>query len=66
LVAFPDQAKQHHRWVVEQAEELEPPLLVCEPMLAETMHLLGRFSKGAGCDACPLAQLRNVYAFTVR
>src|SRR5262249_57081695 len=25
-------------------EELAPPLLVCEPVLAEAMHLLARFS----------------------
>ena len=46
LVAFLDRAEQHHRWVVEQVEELEPPLLVCEPVLAEAMHLLARFSRG--------------------
>ena len=46
LVAFLDRAEQHHRWVVEQVEELAPPLLVCEPVLAEAMHLLPRFSRG--------------------
>lgn len=46
LVAFLDRAEKNHRWVVEQVEELEPPLLVCEPVLAEAMHLLARFSKG--------------------
>jgi uncharacterized protein len=46
LVAFLDRAEQHHRWVVQQVEELEPPLLVCEPVLAEAMHLLARFSRG--------------------
>jgi len=46
LVAFLDRAEQYHRWVVEQVEELEPPLLVCEPVLAEAMHLLARFSRG--------------------
>ena len=46
LVAFLDRAEQHHRWVVEQVEELAPPLLVCEPVLAEAMHLLARFSRG--------------------
>ena len=40
LVAFFDRAEQHHRWVVERIEELEAPLIVCEPVLAETMHLL--------------------------
>jgi uncharacterized protein len=46
LVAFLDRAEQHHRWVVEQVENLDPPLLVCEPVLAETMHLLAGFSRG--------------------
>ncbi len=45
LVAFFDRAEQHHGWVVEQLEELEPPLLVCEPVLAEAMYLLARFSR---------------------
>ncbi len=45
LVAFLDRAEQHHRWVVEQVEELDPPLLVCEPVLAEAMHLLARFPR---------------------
>ena len=35
LIAFLDRAEQNHRWAVEQVEELEPPLLVCEPVLAE-------------------------------
>jgi predicted nucleic acid-binding protein len=41
LVAFLDRAEQHHRWI----EELDTPLLVCEPVLAEAMHLLARFSR---------------------
>jgi uncharacterized protein len=45
LVAFLDRADRHHRWVVEQLEELDPPLLVCEPVLAEAMYLLARFSR---------------------
>ena len=46
LVAFLDRSEQHHRWVVEKIEELDPPLLVCEPVLAEAMHLLARFPRG--------------------
>ena len=46
LIAFLDRAEQNHRWAVEQVEELEAPLLVCEPVLAEAMHLLAGFSKG--------------------
>ncbi len=45
LVAFFDRAEQHHRWVAERVEELEAPLLVCEPVLAEAMYLLARYSK---------------------
>ena len=45
LVAFLDRAEQHHRWVVGRIEELDAPLLVCEPVLAEAMHLLARFSR---------------------
>jgi predicted nucleic acid-binding protein len=45
LVAFFDRSERHHRWVVERIEELEAPLLVCEPVLTEAMYLLGRYSK---------------------
>ena len=45
LVAFLDRAEHHHHWVVERIEELDTPLLVCEPVLAETMHLLARFPR---------------------
>jgi hypothetical protein len=40
LVAFLDRAEQHHPWVIEQIDELQPPLLVCEPVLA------ARFPRG--------------------
>ena len=42
LVAFLDRAERHHPWVVARIDELEAPLLVCEPVLAEAMHLLAR------------------------
>jgi predicted nucleic acid-binding protein len=45
LVAFFDRAEQHHRWVAERIEELEPPLLICEPVLTEAMYLLARYSR---------------------
>jgi predicted nucleic acid-binding protein len=45
LVAFLDRAERHHHWVVERVEELDPPLLVCEPVLAEAMYLLAPFSR---------------------
>ena len=45
LVAFFDRAEQHHRWTTERVEELEAPLLVCEPVLAEAMYLLARHAR---------------------
>src|SRR5262249_30291071 len=45
LVAFLDRAERHHRWAAERIEELDAPLLVCEPVLAEAMHLVARFPK---------------------
>jgi predicted nucleic acid-binding protein len=45
LVAFFDRGEQHHLWVAERIEQLEPPLLVCEPVLAETMYLLARYPR---------------------
>jgi uncharacterized protein len=45
LVAFLDRAEQHHRWVAEQIEQLDTPLLLCEPVLAEAMHPFARFSR---------------------
>jgi uncharacterized protein len=45
LVALLDRAERHHRWVAERIRELEAPLLVCEPVLAEAMHLLARVPK---------------------
>jgi len=35
LVAFLDRAERNHRWIIARIEELDPPLLVCEPVLAE-------------------------------
>lgn len=42
LVALFDRAERHHRWISERLGELEAPLLVCEPVLAEAMYLLAR------------------------
>ena len=44
LVAFLDRTEPHHRWVVERVHALDAPLLVCEPVLTEALHLLMRFS----------------------
>jgi predicted nucleic acid-binding protein len=40
LVAFLDRAERHHGWAAARVDELKAPLLVCEPVLAEAMHLL--------------------------
>jgi len=45
LVALFDRSEQHHRWVAERFNELDAPLLVCEPVLAEAMYLLARYPK---------------------
>jgi uncharacterized protein len=56
LVAFFDRAEQHHRWVADRIEELDAPLLVCEPVLAEAMYLLMRY---AGAQDTLFALLQN-------
>jgi uncharacterized protein len=45
LVAFFDRAERHHAWVVKQIEQIEAPLLVCEPVLTEASYLLGRYPR---------------------
>jgi len=45
LVAFFDRAERHHRWAIERIEQMESPLLVREPVLAETMYMLGGHAK---------------------
>jgi predicted nucleic acid-binding protein len=42
LVAFLDRAERHHDWAAAQVREIEIPLLVCEPVLAEAAFLLLR------------------------
>ena len=45
-MAFLDRSERHHRWVGQRIAELDAPLLVCEPVLAEVMFLLARSGKG--------------------
>jgi predicted nucleic acid-binding protein len=45
LVAYLDRAERNHAWALERIRELDPPLLVCEPVLAEAMYLLGDLPK---------------------
>lgn len=45
LVAFFDRSERHHLWALERIDELEAPLLICEPVLTEASYLLGRFPR---------------------
>ncbi|MGH6674048.1 MAG: type II toxin-antitoxin system VapC family toxin [Xanthobacteraceae bacterium] len=47
LVAFFDRSERHHPWVVARIGEIEPPLLICEPVLTEAMYLLARYPSAA-------------------
>ena len=40
LVALLDRAERHHGWAAERIREMEVPLLICDPVLTEAMHLL--------------------------
>jgi predicted nucleic acid-binding protein len=42
LISFLVQTTEHHRWACEQMARFRPPLLTCEPVLAETEYLLRR------------------------
>ena len=44
LVAFFDRSERYHRWTADRIKELDAPLLVCEPVLTETIYLLARYS----------------------
>jgi predicted nucleic acid-binding protein len=53
LVAFLVRQAQHHSWACEAMASFRPPLLTCEPVLAETAHILHRH----GCETDPLFAL---------
>ena len=44
LVAFLDRREKHNVWVAEQIHRLAAPILVCEPVIAETAFMLARNS----------------------
>ena len=48
LVALFNRRDRYHRWAIEQWAELEPPLLICEPVLTEACFLLRDLSGGPG------------------
>jgi len=47
LVAYFDRSERHHAWATEVVRQLQAPLLVCEPVLAEAMYLLRDLPKAA-------------------
>jgi uncharacterized protein len=42
LVAYFIRSERHHRWATDRVDDIEAPLLVCEPVLAEAAYLLRR------------------------
>lgn len=56
LVAYFSRADVQHPWAVRQFEALRPPLVTCEPVLAETCHLVER---NRGNPAAVLELLRR-------
>lgn len=46
LVALLNHRDQHHGWAKAALAEVSPPLLTCEPVLAEACHILRAFSGG--------------------
>jgi uncharacterized protein len=42
LVALFDKSERRHAWTVRQVELLDPPMILCEPVLVEVMFLLGK------------------------
>jgi uncharacterized protein len=46
LVALLDRRERFHAWAVEQARSLQPPLLTCEPVIAEVCFLLAELPGG--------------------
>lgn len=56
FVAFFDRKDAKHRWAYDQMDLLQPPLLTCEPVLAEAAFLLQR---GTGNPALVLQALQQ-------
>jgi predicted nucleic acid-binding protein len=46
LVALLDREDRYHRWAAAQWAQVEPPLLTCEPVLAEACYLLRTLPAG--------------------
>lgn len=46
IVAYLSASDTHHAWAVAALGQLRPPLLTCEPVLAEAVYLLRGLSNG--------------------
>ncbi|HTR76718.1 MAG TPA: PIN domain-containing protein [Gemmatimonadaceae bacterium] len=46
IVALLNKRDQHHAWARETFDGIEPPLLTCEPVLAEASYLVRKFAGG--------------------
>jgi predicted nucleic acid-binding protein len=55
LVALLDRADLHHKWAVECFKNLAPPLITCESVIAETLHLLADLHP----SVCALSRLQR-------
>jgi predicted nucleic acid-binding protein len=53
LIAYLDADDQWHEWVSQQWRALRPPMIVCEPVITETVFLL----RGRGLDLVSLWEL---------
>jgi uncharacterized protein len=47
IVAYLSANDRHHAWAVAALGQLRPPLLTCEPVLAEAVYLLRGLSNGS-------------------
>lgn len=64
LVAYLDSRDAHHRWTRRMFDEARPPLITCEPVLTEALHLM-RMLPGS-TDAVLALVERGVVAVTFR
>jgi len=63
LVALLDRGDRYHRWARDQFAEIEPPLLTCEAVIAESWYLLRRFPRGRDAILDLLSRNLVVIAF---
>lgn len=65
LVALLDRSDKWHHWAVDVFRLLRPPVLTCEAVLAETLHLLrdSRASRRALAQLCSRQIIRLAFDF---